>query len=325
MKKNNNNDKINPKQTKNIKEAIKNDEMIEIMNIFKVWQGDKKGRVYEKEYTHNNITMKIKSYDHLTAKDRRIFQGILCLCTNSTVSRTIKNTAKSSVANTLRNQIFTLDDNHDVSTIEDVTVIEQKQNHEPFIYVRCTATALNKTCNLSTGGGSYKRLCDYLDRLSGVTLFINDNGVRSSMRLLTYSTDKDTGELLISINTKSASAILGTKSNQFSFENMDTFKQLKDAESVIIHGYLSNRVKQNGKAEKKIRLDTICSKVFDGFDDLSEENESELGIKNVYRSRTRKALKAINLFNDWDIRLVKEFYGRSNANKKVEFAYISRR
>ncbi|UYM18584.1 replication protein C, IncQ-type [Endozoicomonas euniceicola] len=293
-----NNKKINLKKEK---DSIKVSPIFTYIKLFQVWQTHNSLRYYKEVIEHKGITLTIKSFDFLNGNDKKMFLAILSLCTHQNIGKVIENDAETESIKKIRSGIFMLTDN-------------DKDIFDPIIYIRCKAENIYTAAGYKKGGDTYSSLCNYLDRLAGVVFFVDENGSRYSMKMLDYQTDKDTGELIISINSKSAAAIL---SSHFTYVNMSDLRQIKDSLSILVYSYLSSCIWQHTKG-KKILLDNICRKVFNDFDNYSEST------KKVYRSKVRTFLKSMNNFYGWTVSIKKQHKDNIKTNKKVEYVIIDR-
>jgi len=157
------------------------------------------------------------------------------------------------------------------------------------------STSLYEICKLignSTGGKAKENVEKSLERLAATTIFIEVAGEKWNSKILSFRRDKKL-RLRIALNACSSNAILF---NDINYTKIDLTERagLKNDTTKAIHRRLSALVWPSHST--KVGVDTLIKGVF-GEKDFEEKNMGKR------RERVRKALRSINEYPAWKIKV----------------------
>jgi len=160
--------------------------------------GDRKRLKLDVTYIHGKNQIEFKGYDPLGADDMRILQGLVAMAGPDGITLKDDNTA-SSVGKQLLLDMF---------TPPDAPPYDGKK--PDTLSVRTSFRRLAREIGMDEGGASLKVIRKSVERLFGVTVFVQMGRRRVGMRLLSaYASDDESGDLCIAMNPQLAGAILG--------------------------------------------------------------------------------------------------------------------
>lgn len=159
---------------------------------------DRKRLKLDVTYIHGSDQIEFKGHEPLGADDLRVLQGLVAMAGPEGLLLRDDGTG-SDGAQQLLLDLFT--------PPGAIVVAEQKPD---TLVVRDSFRALARAVGMDEGGASIKQIKKSVERLFGVTIFVERMKKRTGMRLLSaYASDEGSGDLYVALNPRIAGAILG--------------------------------------------------------------------------------------------------------------------
>lgn len=160
--------------------------------------GDRKRLKLDVTYIHGDDQIEFKGHEPLGADDLRILQGLVAIAGPEGLILRDDGTASDGAQQLLL----------DLFTPPGAIVMAEKK--PDTLVVRNSFRGLARAVGMDEGGASIKQIRKSVERLFGVTIFVERNKKRTGMRLLSsYASDEGAGDLYVALNPRIAGAILG--------------------------------------------------------------------------------------------------------------------
>lgn len=231
-------------------------------------RGDRKSQKLDVTYTHGADQLEFRGFEPLGADDMRVLQGLVAMAGPEGIL--LKDEERTS-----QNEIQLL---LDLFTPPEAIVQAGKQ--PSAMVVKDSFRRLAREIGMTAGGDTIKRIRTCIERLVGVTVFIQSGSRRTSTRLLSgYASDDATGELYVALNPRLTAAILAER--QHVRIEMTEARGLKSDPARLLHQRLSGWI-DPGKTGR-VSLDRLCEYVW-------HDPAPTPGSHRKRRSTLRKAL-----------------------------------
>lgn len=159
---------------------------------------DRKQLKLDVTYLHGDDRIEFRGHEPLGADDLRVLQGLVAMSGKDGLILRDDGTGTDG-AQQLLLDLFT--------PPGAIVTAEQKPD---TLVVRDSFRALARAVGMDEGGASIKQIRKSVERLFGVTIFVERRKKRTGMRLLSaYASDEGSGDLYVALNPRIAGAILG--------------------------------------------------------------------------------------------------------------------
>lgn len=153
----------------------------------------------------------------------------------------------------------------------------------PSLVIRDSLRRLAREIGMSEDGASLKQIRLAIERMFGVTIFVQTGKRRLGMRMLaSYASDEGTGDLYVALNPRIASAIMGVA--PYARIDLEEVRQLESDPARLMHQRLCGWIDPGKSGE--IGIDTLAEYVWP--DQPSSENA-----RRTRRTRIRRSIKEI--------------------------------
>lgn len=201
--------------------------------------GDRKRLKLDVTYAYGpDEQIEFKGYEPLGVIDMRVLQGIVAMAGPDGL--VLENEDKATEAG--RQLMQSLFDPADPS-------VREAREKPKSLLVRDSLRHLAREIGSAEGGRDLKAIKDSVERMFGVTVFIQKGKKRLGTRLLSsYSSDEETGDLYVALNPRLAAAILGgSQASQYARIDLAEVRRLDSDPARLIHQRLSGWI-DPGKA-----------------------------------------------------------------------------
>jgi len=159
---------------------------------------DRKQLKLDVTYVHGDDRIEFRGHEPLGADDLRVLQGLVAMAGPEGLLLRDDGSG-SDGAQQLPLDLFT--------PPGAIVTAEKKPD---TLVVRNSFRALARAVGMDEGGASIKQIRKSVERLFGVTIFVERSKRRTGMRLLSaYASDEGSGDLYVALNPRIAGAILG--------------------------------------------------------------------------------------------------------------------
>lgn len=164
------------------------------------------------------------------------------------------------------------------------------------LVVRDSFRHLAREIGMDEGGASVKKIRKAVERMFGVTIFVQSrNGKRLGMRLLAaYASDEGTGDLYVALNPRIAAAVMGD--TPYARIDLSEVRQLESDPARLIHQHLCGWL-DPGKAGE-VGIEKLAGYV---WPDAAAGDSAQ----RMRKGRVRRAVKEINGLG-WRVEEVKK-------------------
>lgn len=162
--------------------------------------GDRARMKLDVTYIHGQDQLEFKGHEPLGVDDMRVLQGLVALAgPEGLILRDDENLPESG-----RQLILDL--------FNPPAVIAEAGRKPDTLVVRDSFRRLAREIGMDEGGKGLKAIRTSVERLFGVTVFVQSGKRRVGMRLLSsYASDEGTGDLYVALNPRLAGAIFGDR------------------------------------------------------------------------------------------------------------------
>lgn len=159
---------------------------------------DRKRLKLDVTYIHGDDQIEFRGHEPLGADDLRVLQGLVAMAGPEGLLLRDDGTGSDGAQQLLL----------DLFTPPGAIVTAEKK--PDTLVVRDSFRALARAVGMDEGGASIKQIRKSVERLFGVTIFVERRKKRTGMRLLSaYASDEGSGDLYVALNPRIAGAILG--------------------------------------------------------------------------------------------------------------------
>lgn len=159
---------------------------------------DRKQLKLDVTYLHGDDRIEFRGHEPLGADDLRVLQGLVAMSGKDGLILRDDDTEKDGAQQLLL----------DLFTPPGAIVTAEKK--PDTLVVRNSFRALARAVGMDEGGASIKQIRKSVERLFGVTIFVERSKRRTGMRLLSaYASDEGSGDLYVALNPRIAAAVLG--------------------------------------------------------------------------------------------------------------------
>ena len=164
------------------------------------------------------------------------------------------------------------------------------------LVVRDSFRRLAREIGMDEGGASVKKIRKAVERMFGVTIFVQSrNGKRLGMRLLAgYASDEGTGDLYVALNPRIAAAVMGDTPH--ARIDLAEVRQLESDPARLIHQHLCGWLDPGKSAE--IGIEKLAGYVWPD----PAANDAAVRWR---KARVRKSLSEIEALG-WRVELIKK-------------------
>lgn len=139
------------------------------------------------------------------------------------------------------------------------SVVKAAREKPPALIVRDSLRRLAREIGVAEGGKNLKLIRESIERLFGVTVFVQQGKRRLGTRLLaTYASDEETGDLYVALNPRLAAAILGR--TPYARIDLAEARALQSDPARLIHQRLSGWIDPGKSGE--VTADTLAGYVW---------------------------------------------------------------
>lgn len=240
--------------------------------------GDRKKLKLDVTYIHGKDRLEFTGFEPLGVDDMRVLQGLVAMAgPDGLMLRDGVNESKA--ARQLMLDLFTPP--HELLTAG---------KKPDTLVVKDSFRRLAREVGLAESGQSIRAIRKSVERLFGVTIFIQSGKKRFATRLLSsYASDEGTGDLFVAVNPRIAEAILGDR--QHVRIDLDEVRRLKTDPARLIHQRLCGWIDcgKSGKAS----LETLSEYAW-------PDTDVKEGTLRRRRMKVRAALKELQSLG-WSI------------------------
>ena len=210
-------------------------------------RGDRKRQKLDVTYMHGADQLEFKGFEPLGADDMRVLQGLVAMAGPGGLMLRDDDTLAEN-AKQLMLDLFTPPD----------AIVEAGRKPETIV-VRDSFRRLAREIGLIEGGDTIKRIRTCIERLVGVTVFVQVGKRRTATRLLSgYASDEGTGDLYVALNPRLTAAIMGDR--QHIRIEMSEVRGLNTDPARLLHQRLCGWI-DPGKSGR-VSLDKLCGYVW---------------------------------------------------------------
>lgn len=162
-------------------------------------------------------------------------------------------------------------------------VVQAAKLKPPSLVIRDSLRRLAREIGMCEDGTSLKQIRKAIERMFGVTIFVQTGKRRLGMRMLAaYASDEGTGDLYVALNPRIASAIMGA--TPYARIDLEEVRKLNSDPARLIHQRLCGWIDPRKSGE--IGIDKLAEYVWP--DSAAGESANRMR-----KSRVRKAVKEI--------------------------------
>ncbi len=204
---------------------------------------DRKRLKLDVTYVHGEDALQFTGFEPLGVDDLRILQGLVAMAGKDGLWLKDEGDPSES-ARQLMLDLFT--------PPHELVLAGQKPD---TLVVRNSFRRLAREIGMAESGQSIKIIRKSIERLFGVTIFVQTGKKRFATRLLSsYASDEGTGDLFVALNPRVTAAIMGD--TQYIRIDLDEVRGLKTDPARLIHQRLCGWIDMGRTA--KVRIETLA-------------------------------------------------------------------
>lgn len=235
--------------------------------------GDRRRLKLDVLYIHGEDQLEFKGYEPLSVQDMRVLQGLVAMAgPDGLVLRDDRDATEG--AQQLMLDLFT----------PPGALVEAGRKPDSLV-VKDSFRRLAREIGMDEGGKTIRQIRKSVERMVGVTIFVQHGKRRAATRLISsYASDDATGDLYVALNPRLAEAIFGRR--QHVQIDMNEVRHLTSDPARLIHQRLCGWI--DGGKSGKVGLDALAGYVWpDGYSTPSAHR--------MQRQKVRKALDELRL------------------------------
>lgn len=245
------------------KRIAKTHYLTEFPTIFKPIQKGAREKGVEIQYKYQNGSiLKIKMFKQLDIGDQDLFLGIVSLMSQYTKGEFGSQSSDNDITKELRDKLD----------------LKNMLFELPILKMKTTLYQLLNVIGRSQGSGNRKWLLESLERLGDCSIYYNTDKYIGHSNLLSYSIDKETKEIHISLNPVSSTVFLNN--DKYVIHNLTERYSLKLDSSKALQSYLNKFIIPG--SNKVFYIDTLIEGIYGKTDNIG-----------TYRDRKKIVKKAI--------------------------------
>mgnify|MGYP001951187981 CR=1 FL=1 len=241
--------------------------------------GDRKKLKLDVTYIHGKERLEFTGFEPLGVDDMRVLQGLVAMAGPEGLMLR-DGEGETEGGKQLALDLFT--------PPHEILAAGKKPDS---LVVRDSLRRLAREVGMDEGGKTIKQIRKSVERLFGVTIFVQSGKTRFATRLLSsYASDEGTGDLFVAVNPRVAEAILGDR--QHVRIDLDEVRSLKTDPARLIHQRLCGWIDcgKSGKAS----LDTLSEYVWPDSPTATD------AARRKHRMKVRAAMKELQALG-WSV------------------------
>ncbi len=177
-------------------------------------------------------------------------------------------------------------------------VVQAAKLKPASLVIRDSLRRLAREIGMDEGGASVKLIRKAIERMFGVTIFVQTGKRRLGMRMLaSYASDEGTGDLYVALNPRIAAAIMGTV--PYARIDLEEVRQLESDPARFIHQRLCGWIDPGKSGE--VGIDALAAYV---WPDVASETQARWR-----KSKVRKSIQELAAIG-WMVSEVKKDFWR---------------